>query len=449
MKPPLSTLWRGVPNEVRRGEVDLKNKRVTVFGLGKSGIASARKLAALGATVKATDLDPAIDVAVFEGLGIEVELGGHPASLIEGDDLIVVSPGIHLDIPILEEAKERNIPIISEVELASRILTKPIIAVTGTNGKTTTTTLIGEMLKAGGKRIALAGNIGLPLVEVDDSTLDYIVAEISSYQLETIVNFKPQISVILNIQPDHLERHHTMQEYIDQKARIFLNQKGDDYLIYNQDDPAVVEMVKKAKAWLIPFSKTNTGIITLAPELIKIPGRHNLENALAAAQAAYLCGVKKDTVAEVLRTFPGVEHRLEYVTSVAGVEFYNDSKATNPDSTLVAIETFKGRGIVLILGGRDKGVGLETLAQKVKANVKAVVLLGEAAPLFESALKSLGYEAIYKAGFSLPDAVRNSFSLSEHGDIVLFSPACASFDMFNNYEERGKAFKELCQNLKT
>jgi UDP-N-acetylmuramoylalanine--D-glutamate ligase len=428
--------------------MDLKGKKVTVFGLGRSGLSAAKKLIALGADVRGTDANPLLDANVFTGLGVEVELGGHSSRIIEGDDLIVVSPGIHLDIPVLAEAKEKSIPIISEIELASRILAKPIIAVTGTNGKTTTTTLIGEMLKAGGKRVAVAGNIGLPLVDVDDAALDYIVAEISSYQLESIVNFKPYISVILNIQPDHLERHHSMQEYIEQKARIFLNQAGDDYLVYNQDDPAVVAMVKKAKARLVPFSKSNAGIITLPPGLIKIPGRHNLENALAAAQAAYLCGVKKETVAEVLRTFPGVEHRIEYVTSVSGVEFYNDSKGTNPDSTLVAIETFKDRGIVLILGGRDKGVSLEALSRAVKERVKAVVLIGEAAPIFETALKAVGYDAIYKAGFSLPDAVRNAFSLTEHGDIVLFSPACASFDMFNNYEERGRAFKELCQNLK-
>ncbi len=428
--------------------MDLKGKKVTVFGLGRSGLSAAKKLIALGAEVRGTDADPSLDAEKFEGLGLEVELGGHSSRIIEGDDLIVVSPGIHLDIPVLEEAKEKNIPIISEVELAARVMTKPIVAVTGTNGKTTTTTLIGEMLKAAGKRVAVAGNIGLPLSEVDDSSLDYVVAELSSYQLETIVTFRPHISLILNIQPDHLERHHTMQEYIDQKARIFMNQTGDDYLVFNQDDPAVAAMVKKAKAWPVPFSKTNAKIITLAPALIRIPGRHNLENALAAAQAAYLCGVKKETVAEVLRTFPGVEHRIEYVTSVAGVEFYNDSKATNPDSTLVAIETFKGKGIVLILGGRDKGVDLGILAQSVKQHVKAVVLIGEAAPLFGSALKAAGYEAVYQAGYSLPDAVRNAFSLTEYGDVVLFSPACASFDMFNNFEERGRAFKELCQKLK-
>ncbi|OGB89144.1 UDP-N-acetylmuramoylalanine--D-glutamate ligase [candidate division WOR-1 bacterium RIFCSPHIGHO2_01_FULL_53_15] len=428
--------------------MDLKNKKVTIFGLGKSGVASARKLVALGAAVKATDANPTLDIGTIEGLGIEVELGGHSAGFIQGDDLIVVSPGIHLDHPALVEARGKNIPIISEIELASRFITKPIIAVTGTNGKTTTTTLIGEMLRAGGKRIAVAGNIGLPLVDVDDSSLDFVVAEISSYQLESIADFKPWLSVALNIQPDHLERHHTLEGYIKQKARLFMNQTGDDYLVYNQDDPAVVEMVKAARSKLVPFSKAHPEIITLPPEMIKIPGRHNLENALAAAQTAYLCGVKKDVVAEVLRTFPGVEHRIEYVTSISGIEAYNDSKGTNPDSTMVAIETFKGRGIVLILGGRDKGVGLEALAQKVKENVKAVVLIGEAAARFESALKSAGFNEIYQAGFSLDAAVRQAFVLAEPRDVVLLSPACASFDMFHDYEARGRTFKEIVKRIK-
>jgi UDP-N-acetylmuramoylalanine--D-glutamate ligase len=433
---------------VVNSELEFKDKKVTVFGLGKSGVAAARKLIALGAKVKATDANPAFDIGVFEGLGVEVELGGHSSKFIEGDDLIVVSPGVHLDIPALAAARGNNVPIISEIELASRFITKPIIAVTGTNGKTTTTTLIGEMLKAGGKRIAVAGNIGLPLVDVDDSGLDYVVAEISSYQLESIVDFRPWIGLLLNIQPDHLLRHHTMQEYMDQKARLFMNQTGDDYLVYNQDDPAVVEMVKTAKAKLVPFSKTKSEIITLPKEMIRIPGRHNLENALAAASAAYLCGVKKETVAEVLRTFPGVPHRLEYVTSISGVEIYNDSKATNPDSTLVAIETFKDKGIVLILGGRDKGVGLEGLAQKVKENVKAVVLIGEAVPRFETALRSAGFSEIYQAGASLDAAVRRSLVLAGAGDVILLSPACASFDMFKDFEERGDAFKAIVNKIK-
>jgi len=250
----------------------------------------------------------------------------------------------------------------------------------------------------------------------------------------------------LNIQPDHLERHHSMQEYINQKARIFMNQTGDDYVVYNQDDHYVSEMVRGAKAKLIGFSKSHPEIITLPPKEIKIPGKHNLENSLAAAQAAYLCEVGKEAVAEVLRTFPGVEHRIEFVTTINGVEFYNDSKGTNPDSTLVAIETFIGRGIILILGGRDKGVGLDELARRVKANVKEVVLIGEAAPRFGKALRGVGFNSIYHSS-SLQEAVRKSYSLAKPKDIVLLSPACASFDMFKNFEERGKVFKELCLSL--
>jgi UDP-N-acetylmuramoylalanine--D-glutamate ligase len=429
--------------------MDLKNKKVTVIGLGKSGIAAARKLVAVGAKVRATDSKASVDTGGIEKLGVEVELGGHTSKFIEGADLIVVSPGVHLDIPVLEEAKKKGVRVISEIELAFQFLGKPIIAVTGTNGKTTTATLIGEMLKAGGKKVAVAGNIGNPLVEVGDRDLDFVVAEISSYQLEAIARFRPWISVILNIQPDHLERHGAMEEYIKQKARVFMNQRGDDYVIYNEDDPEVKRMVLSAKCHVLGFSKVKAAeIITIKPEEIKIPGRHNLENSLAAASVAYLCGVPRERVAEVLRTFPGVEHRIEYVVTINGIEFYNDSKGTNPDSTAVAIDTFPGRGIVLILGGRDKGVSLDQLVGKVKKHVKAVVLVGEAAERFERALRDGGFNAVHQADFSMEEAVGKSFSLASKGDLVLFSPACASFDMFNNYEERGRVFKQLCLNLK-
>lgn len=433
------------------GGIDLiksfKEKKITVFGLAKSGIAAAKKLALLGAKVKVSEVKPesAVDpkvVCELKALGVNVELGGHSKDALTAE-LIVVSPGIHLDIPILEQVKQKGIPIISEIELAYSLLSKPIIAVTGTNGKTTTTTLIGELLKAGGKKVVVAGNIGAPLVEVDDSNLDYIVAEISSYQLETIDSFKPWISIILNIQPDHLERHGSMEEYINQKSRIFMNQVGDDYLVFNQDDSKVLKMVKKAKAKLIGFSTKHPEIITIAPNEIKIPGRHNLENSLAAASAAYLCGVKKETVAKVLKTFPGVEHRIEFVALINGVEFYNDSKATNPDSTLVALETFKGKGLILILGGKDKGTDLSLLCQKVKENVKDVVLLGEATDRLKKALEKSGYNNIHLAT-SMEEVVDQSLSLANKGDIVLLSPACASFDMFANFEERGRVFKKLC-----
>jgi UDP-N-acetylmuramoylalanine--D-glutamate ligase len=441
---------------------NFKNKNVTVFGLAKSGIASAKKLVSLKAKVTVTEAKPAsdLDPSLLEKLqsdGIKLELGGHSSQSVESADLIVVSPGVHIDIPVLGEAKQKGIPIISEIELAYRLLKKtilrpcsgsvpsevevPIIAVTGTNGKTTTTTLIGEILKAGGKKVAVAGNIGSPLVEVDDEHLDYIVAEISSYQLETIVEFRPWISVLLNIQPDHLERHKTMEEYINQKARIFMNQTGDDYVIFNMDDSEITKMAKRTQAKLVGFTKSQAEITTLLRSEIKIPGRHNLENALAAAQAAYLCGVDKKTVAEVLRAFPGVEHRIEFVSKMGDIEFYNDSKATNPDSTLVALETFYGRGVILILGGRDKGVSLEALCQKVKEGVKAVVLIGEASERFKKALEDAGYTNLHQAG-SIEEAVEKSYRLGSPKDIVLLSPACASFDMFANFEERGRVFKE-------
>lgn len=396
----------------------------------------------------ASEVDPNV-LKELQKLKIDLELGGHSSKAIEAADLIVVSPGIRPDIPMLEEAKKKGIPIISEIELAYQIFSKPVIAVTGTNGKTTTTTLIGELLKRGGKRVAVAGNIGSPLVEVNDSSLDYIVAEISSYQLETIVEFKPWISVVLNIQPDHLGRHKTMREYIEQKARIFMNQNSDDYVIFNMDDPEVAGMVKKSKAKPVGFTKSKPEIITMSPSEIKIPGRHNLENALAAAQTAYLCGVDKQTVAEVLRTFPGVEHRIEFVSKINGVEFYNDSKATNPDATLVALETFRGRGIILILGGRDKGVALDTLSQKVKEEVKAVVLIGEATQRFNNALAQVNFENIHQSD-SMEEAVKVSAGLAEPKDVVLLSPACASFDMYTNFEERGRVFKDavkmICEN---
>ena len=436
--------------------MNYKNKNITVLGLAKSGFAAARKLASLGAKVLVSEVRPAsaIDPALLKDLRklkVDIELGGHSLRSIASAELIIVSPGVHLDIPVLEEARKRKLPIISEIELAYHLLKKPIIAVTGTNGKTTTTTLIGELLKAGGKKAAVAGNIGIPLVEIDDADLDLIVAEISSYQLESIVDFKPWISVILNIQPDHLERHRSMGEYMAQKSRILMNQRGDDYIVYNQDDPQVRDMVRGVRGKLIGFSKDHPEIITISPSEIRIPGRHNLENALAAAQAAYLCGVSKEKVAEVLRSFAGVEHRIEFAGRINDIEFYNDSKATNPDSTLVALDAFDGRGIILILGGRDKGVSLDALVQRVKNGVKEVVLVGEASQRFRDALVDSGYQNIHEAG-AMEDAVRSAFRMGEPGDVILLSPACASFDMFSNFEERGRVFKqavkELCQSRK-
>ncbi|MBN2057458.1 MAG: UDP-N-acetylmuramoyl-L-alanine--D-glutamate ligase [Candidatus Saganbacteria bacterium] len=428
----------------------IKEQRIAVLGLAKSGLAAAERLKGLGKQVFLSETKPRSQISpaslkALAELGLEAEFGGHSQKVLLAD-LIVISPGIPLDIPIVRQAAAKGIPVISEIELAYRLLTKPIIAITGTNGKTTTTTLIGELLKAAGKKVAVAGNIGEPLVLVDDTALDYIIAEISSYQLETIVDFRPWISVILNIQPDHLVRHGDMSGYIKAKARIFINQTGDDYLVFNEDDPAVKKMAKTASCRLKGFSKDCFKIITLDPKEIKIPGRHNLENSLAAATVADICGVDKQVVAEVLKNFPGVEHRIEMVAEGNGVTYYNDSKATNPDSTLVALETFAGRGIVLILGGKDKGTELATLSKKIKEFVKFVVLIGEATDRFAAALKQAGYSAVSRVN-DLEAAVRTAGAKAVKGDIVLLSPACASFDMFANFEERGRVFKQIVKEV--
>jgi len=427
-----------------------EGKKVTVFGLGRSGSAVTRKLVPLKALVTISEelpeekLDPELLTEMRE-LKVKLELGGHTDAAIEGADLIVMSPGVHLDLPVILKARQRNIHVISEVELAFRFLSKPIIAVTGTNGKTTTCTLIYEFLKAGGKKIIVAGNIGNPLIEVDDRGLDLVVVEISSYQLENIVTFRPWISLILNLTEDHIERHKSMKDYVAAKARIFLNQRKSDYLIYNAEDKLVRELVGSAEARLVPFSKKNSFI---DPADLLIPGEHNLENALAEATAALICGVRWETIRSSIRVFPGVEHRIEFVTEKRGVKFYNDSKGTNPDSTIVALKSLSRgqKNIILIAGGRDKGGDLTDLMHLISNTVKKVILIGEAAPRFEAALKSKLYQDPVLAS-DFAQAVNTSYSLAKPGDTILLSPACASFDMFKNFEERGRIFKQLVKEL--
>lgn len=429
-------------------------KEVTVFGIGKSGIAIAQKLLPLGAHIFITDSSPKEKIKSelikdLESLGAQIETGGHTSKCIEKANLVVLSPGVNPDIPILHEARQKGIPIISEVELAARFFTKPIIAVTGTNGKTTTTTLIGEFLKAAGKKTAVAGNIGTPLVSVDDSQLDFIVAEISSYQLETVVSFRPWISIFLNLTEDHITRHKTMENYGDIKSRVFTNQKKTDYLIYNADDPLVSNLVKKSEARLIPISQAHAQeIIPLPLNEIKIKGAHNIENAMAAVSAAKLAGVPNAVIAQVLKTFAGVEHRIEYVVEKNGVRFYNDSKATNTDSTIIALKALGSdkKNIVLLLGGRDKMGDLSGMCELIKKTAKAVVLIGEAADRFEKALKKSGFNNIIRAS-DFKTAVTSAYRSAQANDIVLLSPACASFDMFASFEDRGEQFKALVKQL--
>jgi UDP-N-acetylmuramoylalanine--D-glutamate ligase len=455
---------------------DLRDKKVTVFGLGKSGVAAAKRLANLGAKVFVSEeypssrFDPTV-VADLASFGVEMEFEGHTDKTITNTELIVLSPGVHLDLVLLEEARKKSIPVIAEIELAYHLLTKPIIAVTGTNGKTTTTTLIGAILKEHGYRVEVAGNIGVPLITVHDQDLDFVVTELSSYQLEGIVNFRPHISVVLNITPDHLERHKTMHAYSLTKANIFKNQKKGDFFVYNLDQPLVRKIVPdKIPATILPFSRkkrVEKGIFTkggkvviqldreeevISKRKIFLRGEHNLENCLAAALVARLCGVLPATIANVLGEFRGVEHRIEYVTRIHGVSFYNDSKGTNPDSTIVALKALAPRvsggkkPVVLIAGGKDKGLELSSMVKEIQHRAKAVVLLGEAKERFRDELIRSGYNDVFLES-SMDSAVKKALEVAENGDEVLLSPACSSFDMFGSYEERGRVFKQVVLDL--
>jgi UDP-N-acetylmuramoylalanine--D-glutamate ligase len=436
---------------------------ITVFGAGSSGLAAIKKLR--HENIFLTESKPRLDeitLDIVKKLGIAYETGGHTLRAVENAELIVVSPGVPLDIPVLKKARKLRIPIISEVELAYRYLKKPIIAVTGTNGKTTTTTLIARMFNDANLRAKAGGNIGFPLISVDDKNLDYVVAEVSSYQLEAIDKFRPKISVILNITEDHLARHKTMAEYAKQKAAVFRNQTKDDLLIYNYDDKLVRKIAEAAKAVKIPFSRkfvvkngayAKDGSVYFKDACIcftddiRIKGDHNLENALAAVAAASLCGVKPASIRETLKSFKGVEHRIEFVRNVNDVAYYNDSKGTNPDSTIVAIKALaQENGLILILGGRDKMTDIEKMCNEIKYHVKEVVLLGEAKERFRKGLSKCGYSKLHSVK-TFRDAVMESKKLARPGDAVLLSPACASFDMFKNYEERGKVFKQIVASL--
>ncbi len=455
---------------------DFTNKKITVFGLGLSGLAVVKKLVALGSQVFVTESICENKLTrealkTLKELGVKYECGGHTRKAIKQAELIVVSPGVHLDLEILEEADASGVPIVSEIELASWLITKPIIAVTGTNGKTTTTTLIGEFLRAGGYKVAIAGNIGFPLISVDDRDLDYVVVEVSSYQLETCQTFHPWISLILNLTEDHLQRHKTMTNYAAIKGRISQRQTKKDYLVFNLDSAPVRNIARTAPAFPIPFSrkkklplgyylKGNWLVSTekhktqriIKAKSIKIPGNHNLENVLAAVAAARLCSVDLKAIRKTLENFNGVEHRIELSGVIRGVSYYNDSKGTNPDSTIVALDSFQNKAkakkrVILLAGGRDKMGSLDDLCRKIKNTAKKVVLFGEARERFGEALTGKKYANLSSVS-NLDEAVREAYQIAQPGDVVLLSPACASFDQYANYEERGRHFKQLVKTLK-
>jgi len=449
--------------------MEIAGKKVIVVGLARSGVAAARLLLRLGARVVATDTKSPEELPEGQALqkeGVQLALEGHPPELLAGARLLVVSPGVPGNIPFLQEARRRGIPLWSEVELAYRYCPAPILAITGANGKTTTTSWLGEMLKAGGRKVVVAGNIGTPLTAVVGNVTPehLVVAEISSFQLEGTHTFRPRLAALLNLTADHLDRHGSFAAYKRAKARIFANQDPSDYSILNADDGEVRSLAGQVPGRLYWFSRqgepdrgafVREGYLVLKDkgelyELcpvreLALPGEHNLENGLAAALMAYLAGTPIQAIAGVLRNFAGIEHRCERVAEIGGVKFVNDSKGTNPEATIKALQAFT-EPIILIAGGRSKGSDFSQWAKIVKERVKKVILLGEAAPLLEQVLTDTGYYNIERV-VSLEEAVAAAYRTARAGECVLLSPACASWDMFSSYEERGRAFKEAVAQL--
>ncbi|MGE5809847.1 MAG: UDP-N-acetylmuramoyl-L-alanine--D-glutamate ligase, partial [Nitrospirota bacterium] len=388
-----------------------------------------------------------------------VEAGGHPERVFLGADLIVLSPGVPKIPPVLE-ARRRGVKVISELELAWLLADSPFVGITGTNGKSTVTTLVGIMLERAKKKVLVAGNIGNALTE-DVSLLrgrDWIVAELSSFQLEDIETFRPKVAAVLNVTQDHLDRYHDIEEYAEAKARIFMKQGRDDFLVLNFDDPLVKSYARRARARVVPFSRLlrfNPGTCVrdgfleyngrriMRVEEIRIKGVHNLENALAAAALARCAGADDESVAAVLREFPGLEHRLEFVREKNGVTYINDSKGTNVGAVVKSVEGFT-QPVILIAGGLDKGSDFSPLAELFKRKVKLLILIGKAAEKMGKALGT-ATETVY-AG-TLAEAVERAAARAAHGDVVLLSPACASFDMFKDFEDRGRQFKEAVRKL--
>jgi len=448
--------------------MELTNKRVLVVGLGKSGVASALFLKARGARVTVSDSKPEAElrseILLLLEHGITVETGGHGDRTFRGQDLIVVSPGVPFDSPQLMQARTLGEPVIGEIELAARFLPGPVVAITGANGKTTTTSLAGEIIKAGKFPCVVGGNIGTPAIMLVDRAKPetWIVLEISSFQLETIAGFRPRIAVILNITPDHLDRHKTFPNYVSAKARIFEYQQPDDFSVLNADDPTTAGLAGRTRAQLFWFSRkkeVERGALVRGAHIffrdghrerqvmplaeIPLKGSHNQENALAAVSVGALVGCEPGQIREAVRSFKAVEHRLEFVARIAGVDYYNDSKATNVDATIKALESFPAN-IHLILGGKDKGSDYTVLSDLLRQRVKRVYTIGAAAAKIESHIQGAA-EVLHAE--TLENAIRQASESAAAGDIVLLAPACASFDQFKNYEHRGRVFKEVVHSL--
>lgn len=445
----------------------ITGKKVAVIGLGKSGIAASRLLRSEGAHVMAFDLKTSEEIKevreLLEPLGIEIHCGPYRVELLEDVSLVVLSPGVNPQVPLWLGLKRKGVKVIGELELGYWFTDEPIVAVTGTNGKSTTTSLIGHIFRSYGRKVFVGGNLGIPLCEyvLSGEKVDILVLEVSSFQLETVETFRPRVSVLLNVSDDHFDRHPNFEAYLSAKLRIFENQTGEDFAVLNRDDHNVWGVKHNLRPKVVPFSKFplsdegvwyeegrirwqimgEKGDMPFEKELL---GGHNLENVLASVAVGLILGVDKGTMSEALPTFKPLPHRVEFVREFCGVKFYDDSKATNPHATLKALEAMEGP-VVLIAGGQNKGLDLKALRARAE-KVKAVIAIGEAAEEVEEAFR--GIVPVQKA-LDMEDAVKKAFALSEPGDNVLLSPACASFDMFRDYRHRGEEFKKAVWRLGT
>jgi UDP-N-acetylmuramoylalanine--D-glutamate ligase len=445
-------------------DFSVEGRHVVVVGAARSGLAAAELLVRRGALVTVTDRKPVVEAAeALVGQGVRIELGGHRASTLASADLVVVSPGVPLNQPALDRAREASVPVMGELELASRWLRGRIVAITGTKGKSTTTTLAGGMLEAAGFRVRVGGNIGVPLsAQVDDSTPETIhVVEASSFQLEASDTFHPWIAALLNFSPDHLDQHSSIEAYAAAKARIFRNQTATDWAVVNEEDGPAVRLAADVRAQRVGFGLALAGdgftivggaIIErskgveapLVPiSAVRVPGRHILSDVVAAAAISRTAGAGPAAMTAATKGFAGLEHAMEMVGEVDGVTFVNDSKATNVESARRSIESLEP-GVVAIVGGRYKGGDFRDLTPALQGRASAVVAIGEAAPLVEEALAPA--VRVTRVG-SMAEAVRAAFAAAPRGGTVLLAPACSSFDMFRDYAERGHRFKEEVRRL--
>ena len=450
---------------------NIEGRHILIVGLGKSGIAAAQAMLKLGAQIAIQDVKGPEQVDgqllnFFHGKGVTFYLGETPEDLRQFD-MIILSPGVNPELDFIQEAAEQGVEIIGELEIAYRIGRGHFVAITGTNGKTTTTALTGEIFKAAGRSTHVVGNIGVAVISksLESDEDDWLITETSSFQLQTIKYFKPVISAILNLTPDHLNRHHTMEAYGAAKARIFENQDAGGYCVVNYDDKACLALTRSCKAKIVPFSRkevldfgayVENGVMVIRDEdggvvplcrtdELKIIGDHNIENGLAASAIGYFAGIDPKVIGETLKNFKGVAHRIEYAGEIGGVKYYNDSKGTNVDATIIALRAIQ-KNIILIAGGDGKGQSFDPLISQFEDRVKHMILLGRDGKLIAEAADRQGFHQ-YSYGKDMNECVQIAGRIAQAGDTVLLSPACASWDMYDNFEQRGDHFKECVRRL--